>query len=188
MRVVAVVLAGGRSKRFGSDKLSAVVGGMSLLDRAISGLSDQWPLVVVGPERKLSRTAAFVREDPPGSGPAAALVAGARAAVARGAQCMVTLPGDAPQGGRAAAELVASLLDGDAEACVAVDSAGVEQPLQLAVRGTALASLAALDQLSVAGASARSLLLSLDATPVPMPARWTTDIDTPEQAALWSKI
>ena len=38
-RVAAVVLAGGESRRFGTDKLAAVVDGLPLLDRAVAALS-----------------------------------------------------------------------------------------------------------------------------------------------------
>ena len=50
MTVVAVVLAGGASRRFGSDKLAAEAGGESLLDLAVGALSAEMPVIVVGPE------------------------------------------------------------------------------------------------------------------------------------------
>ncbi|GAA2096847.1 hypothetical protein GCM10009841_08770 [Microlunatus panaciterrae] len=188
MRAIAVVLAGGTSRRFGTDKLAARLAGVSLLERAIADIPEEWPVVVVGPERPLSRPAVFTREIPAGAGPAAALVAGARVAALRCTGCMVSVPGDVPAGGQAARQLVSALADSDVDACVGVDEHGVEQPLQLAVRGAALTRLAETDPASVVGASARSLLVGLDALQVRLPPRWTLDIDTPDQIALWSKL
>jgi molybdopterin-guanine dinucleotide biosynthesis protein A len=63
--VSGIVLAGGRSSRFGSDKLAAEIEGRSLLDLAIDGLaavSDE-VLVVVSPgdDRVLQSSTATVR-------------------------------------------------------------------------------------------------------------------------------
>lgn len=46
-RVLGVVLAGGQSRRFGSDKAIATLGGQTLLDRAVATLSRQCEAVVV---------------------------------------------------------------------------------------------------------------------------------------------
>jgi molybdopterin-guanine dinucleotide biosynthesis protein A len=47
MRVLGVVLAGGQSRRFGSDKALAEIGGRTLLDRAVTTLARQCDAVVV---------------------------------------------------------------------------------------------------------------------------------------------
>lgn len=187
MRVVAVVLAGGTSRRFGADKLAQPVCGKPLLDHALAGLPEDWLVVVVGPERHVNRPVIFAREEPPGGGPAAGLAAGVQEAWCRDADCVVTLPGDSPDAGHAAEHLLRTLLDSDADACVAVDHDGVDQPLQLAVRGDALDTLAQLDPDLVHQASARTLLELIDAARVLMPSAWTVDIDTPEQLAIWLK-
>jgi molybdopterin-guanine dinucleotide biosynthesis protein A len=180
--IAAVVLAGGRSTRFGSDKLAAEIDGVPLLHRAVAPLPADWQIIVVGPDRDLgNRTRALtVREDPPGGGPAAALVAGATAALAAGADTIVTLPGDAPGGGQAAIELVEGLRQyGDDAAVVGTDADGVPQPLQLAATGDPLRRLAG--RTDAAGASARSLLAELgDYTLLPLPRALTGDVDTPE--------
>ena len=76
-----VVLAGGESRRFGSDKLAADLDGRTLLDATLASVPAGLPVVVVGPARPVRRDVRFVREDPPGGGPAAALVAGLTAAL-----------------------------------------------------------------------------------------------------------
>ena len=76
-----VVLAGGGSVRFGTDKLAEPLGapdGPTVLDALITSLPPV-DVVVVGPERTSPRPVRWVLEDPPGGGPAAALVAGLRA-------------------------------------------------------------------------------------------------------------
>jgi molybdopterin-guanine dinucleotide biosynthesis protein A len=58
------------------DKPAIEVGGRSLLARAVAAVADADPVVVVGPERPLDRPVTWAREDPPGTGPLAALAAG----------------------------------------------------------------------------------------------------------------
>lgn len=179
VHIAAVVLAGGTSRRFGTDKLEVDLDGRSLLDRAVSGLPTDWTVIVVGPQRTLSRPVTLVREDPPGAGPAAGLVAGAAAALLAGASTVVTLPGDAPNGGLAARELLARLHGPDRpEAVVGTDVEEVDQPLNLAVTGTALQRLAGWPD--PAGQSARRLLAALEPLcRLSLPEQLTIDVDTP---------
>lgn len=194
MTLWVVVLAGGASARFGTDKLEATVGGQALLVRAVSELPPAARLVVVGPVRDrlagLGRPIAYVREDPPGGGPAAAIVAGLLAVAASSAEDLVAvLPGDTPAAGRAAMLLLDALTaERAAVAAVGVDAAGREQPLQLALRPGAVSRLvAAAGPGRGAGASARALVATLgeDLRRVPLPAELHADIDTPVDLAAW---
>jgi molybdopterin-guanine dinucleotide biosynthesis protein A len=77
----AVVLAGGGARRLGgADKPALTVGGRSLLDRVLSACTDATTTVVVGPRRPTHRPVVWVREEPQGGGPLAALDAGLRSA------------------------------------------------------------------------------------------------------------
>jgi molybdopterin-guanine dinucleotide biosynthesis protein A len=77
VRFAAVIVAGGAARRLaGIDKPAIEVGGRSLLARAVAAVAEADPIVVVGPERPLDRTVIWAREDPPGTGPLAALAAG----------------------------------------------------------------------------------------------------------------
>jgi molybdopterin-guanine dinucleotide biosynthesis protein A/uridine kinase len=187
----AVVLAGGTSRRFGSDKLGAAVTGRSLLDRAIEGLPDDVRIIVVGPERPLLRSVDFVREDPPGGGPAAGMVAGVRLALTTDPEQVLVLPGDAPDAGRAALLLLAVLLESaDATAVVGTDASGFEQPLQLALSHRAAVDLvAAAGPDGAHGGSARALVNRLEPPArrhsLPSTAHW--DIDTPAQLLAWEQ-
>jgi molybdopterin-guanine dinucleotide biosynthesis protein A len=62
----------------GPDKTSLVVGGLSLLDRALAAVAEARQIVVVGPPQSVTATVRWAREEPVGSGPAAALAAGLR--------------------------------------------------------------------------------------------------------------
>ena len=187
MTVVAVVLAGGASRRFGTDKLAADLDARTLLDHTLAGLPEAYAVIVVGPQRRLTRPVTFAREQPPGGGPTAGLVAGLRAALDSGPDAIVVLPGDAPAAGHAAPTLLAALADQDA-AAVAVDAAGRVQPLQLALRPRAAAQLIALAGPGEgAGQSARRLLAGLDPPPRPVTLGPTAlfDIDTPAALQAW---
>ncbi|WP_377640805.1 molybdenum cofactor guanylyltransferase [Oryzobacter terrae] len=129
----AVVLAGGTSRRFGSDKLAAPLRGSTVLDEALDGLPADWPVVVVGAERATRRTVVWTREDPPGGGPLAAVAAGLALV---GTHLVAVLAGDMPDGGPAVAGLAAALRGAPPEvgAVVATDAHGVANPLLAAYR------------------------------------------------------
>ena len=72
----AVVLAGGRARRLGGvEKADVELGGVRLVDRvaAAARAVGAERVVVVGPDRAASAGAVLVREDPPFSGPLAAV-------------------------------------------------------------------------------------------------------------------
>jgi molybdopterin-guanine dinucleotide biosynthesis protein A len=71
------VLTGGRAIRFdGADKASIEIGGSTMLEHALTALAEVPEVVVVGDHVPTSRPVGFIREDPAGGGPAAALLAG----------------------------------------------------------------------------------------------------------------
>lgn len=73
----AVVLTGGSAVRLdGADKAGLELGGRTLLERALAALADVTEVVVVGEEVPTSRPVTFRREEPPGGGPLAGLLAG----------------------------------------------------------------------------------------------------------------
>jgi molybdenum cofactor guanylyltransferase len=184
-----VVLAGGTSQRFAPDKLAEQVDGKPLLDRTLASLPEQAVVVVVGAVRKVARPVIFTSEDPAGGGPAAALVAGVRRALAEPSDVIVVLPADAPLGGQAAGTLLRRLeSEPSTEAVVGVDADGREQPLQLALRlPAARALVAAAGPGGAAGVSARRLLDALRpgllTQELPPAELW--DIDTPDQRLAW---
>ena len=206
MTLAAIVLAGGESRRFGADKLSADLDGRTLLERVVAALPPDAAVYVVGPPRPLGRPVTWLREEPAGGGPAAAMVAGLKAALDGGATLFAILPGDAPDAARAADRLVGRLVaEPDLGAVVAAEAGGRLQPLQLALRRpAALQLVAASGPGAGANASARALIQGLDpplATGRPisprtpgrtghtvvevLPEAELWDIDTPEQLATW---
>ncbi|HVK36398.1 MAG TPA: NTP transferase domain-containing protein, partial [Microlunatus sp.] len=180
--LAAVVLAGGGSRRFGADKLAAEIAGRPLLDHALGGLPAETAVAVVGPTRVLSRSVTVLREDPPGGGPAAGLVTGLIWALSTGAAAIVTLPGDAPAGGRAAVLLLAELDRQGRESVVGVDLSGRDQVLQLALRPAAARRL-----IEIAGPdrghdqSVRRLVAALTPGRLPLSDELSRDIDTSDQ-------
>lgn len=90
----AVVLAGGGARRLGgADKPALTVGGRSLLDRVLSACAGAATTVVVGPRRPTHRPVVWVREEPQGGGPLAALDAGLRRTTA---EVVLVLSADLP--------------------------------------------------------------------------------------------
>ncbi|ARP71120.1 molybdenum cofactor guanylyltransferase [Streptomyces pluripotens] len=133
----AVVLAGGAARRLGgADKPGLRVGGRALLDRVLTACAGACTTVVVAVPRATVRPVRWVREEPPGAGPVAALEAGLRLITAERA---VVLSADLPFLGQAALErLLAALRDTDADGALLTDSTGREQPLVAAYRTGAL--------------------------------------------------
>jgi molybdopterin-guanine dinucleotide biosynthesis protein A len=171
--VTAVVLAGGTSRRFGSDKLAAPLRGTTVLDHLLGSLPSRWPVVVVGIERPTVRPVTWASEDPPGGGPLAGVEAGLRC-VATG--LVLVVAGDMPYAGAAAVDLVATLRaqPPDVAAVVAQDDSGHANPLLAAYRAAAVRQ--ALPRPSVNRPA--KLLLTLPRMLVAVTGREAHDVDT----------
>jgi molybdopterin-guanine dinucleotide biosynthesis protein A len=140
----AVVLAGGTARRFGgaTDKVALEVDGTALLDRVLAGCAGARTTVVVGPRRPTRRPVSWVREQPPGGGPVAAVAAALPSVTA---DRILLLAADLPFFDPATAALLLRELAGEVDAAVLVDADGRDQPLAAAYRtAPLLAALAVL--------------------------------------------
>ena len=150
-----LLLTGGASRRMGADKALIEIEGRRLVDRAAEVLTAvAEPVVEVGPGWS---GLPAVREDPPGSGPLAALGAGAAALRAAGhAGPVLVLAVDMP---RVGVELL-RFLAGRAGTATAVPRAGGHPQPMCARYGPDV--LAAVDErLAAGGRSLRDLLETL---------------------------
>jgi molybdopterin-guanine dinucleotide biosynthesis protein A len=174
----AIVLAGGAGRRLGgTDKALLTVGGRTLLARAVSAVAGADSVVVVGPRRDvgLPREISWTREEPAGSGPPAALAAGAAIV---GADLVVVLAVDTPLVGRPLVEMLVSQLTGSAsgDAVMLVDADGYRQPLVAAYRRAALLT-------ADRSPSLRELVAALDVIELTDTAGASRDVDTPADLA-----
>ncbi len=125
--MTAVILAGGKSRRMGRDKLLLPLSGERLLDRAVRRYGELFPRVLVsvsGPERYPELGDARVFDLFPGAGPLAGLHAGL---LASGDDVFLTgadMPFSSPE---KALQLIS--LCGEKEACVLTDGDGRWEPL-----------------------------------------------------------
>lgn len=213
----AVVVAGGASRRLNHvPKASLSDGTNTLLGCALEAVAAASPHVVVGPESLPLPTGVLrTREDPPFSGPAAAIHAGLECIAADCERSQVPLPGwclilgvDTPRIAPAVQQLIAAARS--AEQAVATPSTtgseapsdseasegfwgvseGIYQPLVGIYRFEAIRSVFSTD---TTDASVRSFLRRLNPVAVEMSAADTADVDTWEQAqalgyttSLWS--
>lgn len=167
----------------GSDKLSVELAGVRLLDRLLEGLArlaPDVPVVAVGPTRPTSVPVHWVRERPAGGGPVAALAC-ALDDLSESALVAV-LAGDQPFAA-SAVPLLLSRLTPEVVGVVAVDAAGVRQPLLGLYRVGALQEALTADGAGARGRSMRSLLSGLTLAEVDVPAPCTLDVDTPDDLA-----
>jgi molybdopterin-guanine dinucleotide biosynthesis protein A len=201
---VAVVLAGGRSSRFGTDKLVAIVDGEPLLHLAIRAVDDvaDHVIVVAAPHADLDlpspstlRPGAsidVVHDFEPFGGPVAALRSAApriRDAGSGEDSIALVVGGDMPYLQPAVLRALVARLDGDGrpDAAVLVDDEARPRPLPLAARSSALLR-AVNEELARGGRSLRGALARLRIAAIPA-AEWrqldpagTTlrDIDRPD--------
>jgi molybdopterin-guanine dinucleotide biosynthesis protein A len=198
-----IVLAGGRSTRFGGDKLAVEVDGEPLLWRPIRALAVagcETIVVAIGRGRpapalppELASAVRIVRDPVRDGGPLVGLRAGLAAATSGPA---IVVAGDQPELRpgllrslvEAMGEPVEAGLPGDRAplAVVLVDPSGIARPLPCAVNRDA--ALAAADLL-LAGRDTRlrALFRALDAREIPelawrqhdADATWTLDVDEP---------
>lgn len=169
----AIVLAGGASRRMGTDKPEQHVGARRLLDIALAAVAEAETIVMVGPPRAVPDDVIVVCEEPAGSGPVTAIAAGLTA-LPGGPADIAVLACDMPWITRdAVAALTAAR--GDAPVAVAVDHAGRAQYLTAVWDSAALAAA-----LAAAPSRARDLL---PRSAVTAAVGDVTDVDTPEQLA-----
>jgi molybdenum cofactor guanylyltransferase len=147
--VTAIVLAGGASRRFGSDKLVAPVGGMPLLHRAVLGVvavADELVIVIApeAPEPSLPDGIAvpvrFVRDAEPDKGPLVGVLAGLEAAES---DLAIVVAGDMPLLVPAVLRRCLDVVGGGGDdAVVLEDPSGLLRPFPMAL-SVAAARLAA---------------------------------------------
>jgi molybdopterin-guanine dinucleotide biosynthesis protein A len=183
--VAGLLLTGGASRRMGTDKALIEVSGQRLVDRAaavLTAVAD--PVVEIGPGWSALPA---VREDPPGSGPLAALSAGAAALRAAGHDgSVLVLAVDMPRVGQ---ELLRFLAGRSGPATAVPRAGGYPQPMCARYGPDVLAAVD--DCLAAGGRSLRDLLESLaddgmvawveaeEWEPVAGPEAFA-DVDTPE--------
>ena len=179
----AVVPAGGAARRLGggTDKPALTVGGRSLLDRVLAGCAGARTVLVVGPARVTERQVRWVREQPPGGGPVAAIAAALPQVTA---EAVLLLAADLPffSADTASALLAALAAEPGADAVVLVDAGGRDQPLAAAYRTVplraALAALLAETGGDPDGLPLRRLVGGLATSRLPDPAGAAQDCDT----------
>lgn len=206
----AVVIAGGASRRLNHvPKASLSDGTSTLLDCALEAVAAASPRVVVGPESlPLPPEVLRTREDPPFSGPAAAIHAGLECIAAACERSQAPMPDwclilgvDTPRIAPAVQQLIAAargveqtyaeraadFSPTDSEASERSEasagfwgvSEGIYQPLVGIYRFEAIRSVFSTD---TTDASVRSFLRRLNPAAVQMSAADTADVDTWEQA------
>ena len=122
--IAGLVLAGGRSGRFGSEKAVVRMGELTLLEWALAALGPDCAALAIsaseGSQADALAKALFIhrlRDDPAHpAGPLAGVAAGLRWASSLGASQLATLPCDTP---RAPRDMVAHLRDAGGEAFAA---------------------------------------------------------------------
>lgn len=207
----AIVLSGGTSSRFGSDKASAKINGQTLLELLITNLLAEGieEIVVVGPKvvlnlgktLEVAAKITFVREAPEFGGPVAAIAAAISEIQSEQVAIFATDMPFAPKflpalKARLDAKLESKLdskleskLAGDA--ALIVDSQGFAQPLaalyQSAPLKEALSELAKIN--GVSGQSMKRLIIDLKQVLVPLHETqlnpdYLLDIDTPQALEL----
>ena len=170
-----IVLTGGGAARFqGADKASMELAGETLLEHALGALAEVPEVVVVGDQVITSRPVGFVREDPPGGGPAAGLLAGLDG-FPRLPSRVAVLAVDMPLVTTATVRRLHQACQGDG--ALLVDETGRRQYLCAVYRTDALLA-AAPPPGERTGLPVHRLVGSLDLAEVPALAHEADDVDT----------
>lgn len=169
----AIVLAGGAARRLdGADKPGVDLDGRPLIERVLRAVSDARRVIVAGPVRETRVPVVWCREEPPGSGPVAAIAA---ALPHVGEPIVVLLAADLPWIAPAVPMLRAAITGTDA--AVLADADGRRNYLAAAWHTaglrTALARVG-----DPAGAAMKHLYAGARVTEIADPAGWGQDCDT----------
>ncbi len=186
--VSAIILAGGRSSRFGSDKLSVPLGGRSLLEHAIAAVGPlaRETIVVAAPVdlRRIPDGVSLVHDPRAFEGPLLGLLTGLR----RAARPLVLVAGgDMPTMLEPVLEALLAGLDDPAIDAVTLEHEGRSRPLPGALRTRP--ALAAAERLIATGERRLRALYGALATAVINEPSWRAldpdgrtlrDVDTPD--------
>ena len=173
----AVVLTGGTAARMdGVDKAALELEGVTLLERTLAATAAAREVVVVGDRVPTSRPVTWAREQPPGGGPAAALLAGLDAL----AEPQVLVAVVAVEMPRVTAAKLARLLAAvdDADGALLLDRHGKRQLLCGVYSGPALHRVRPQARAEEHGLPVRRLLEPLRLVEVPALADEARDVDT----------
>ncbi|WP_312178585.1 NTP transferase domain-containing protein [Arthrobacter sp.] len=194
----AVVLAGGRSSRLdGVPKAGLLYNGQTLLERTLEAVSHAGCVAVAGPaelEAFLPRERSFmVREDPPFSGPAAAVGAalsalygeGQTADGSRARPWTLVLACDMPASAGAVRALLSEAASDPAQSVMARDSSGALQPLAALYRTADLLRAVNGQPDGLENLSMFRLLARVQWREVAVPEGSTADVDTWADAGKW---
>lgn len=185
MEFDAVVVAGGKGSRMGHvSKADLDISGERLLDIVLRATAGAATTVVVG-DVAVPEGVVLTREDPPGTGPAAGLLAGLDA-VASPAPWTLVLACDLPGAPGAVGRLLEAVASAPAEAeglCLR-DAGGELQHLAALYRTPALRR-AFVEWGDPANRSVRGVMASLALLPVDPGDASVEDLDTPEQLERW---
>ena len=185
--VSALVLAGGRSRRFGGDKLGAEVGGRPLLERAIVAAAAVATevLVVTGPDGRpdLPDGVRLVRDETAFEGPLAGCLAGLLEARE---PLVLVVGGDMPALQPAVLSLLIRALEVTSVDASVLEHLGRARPLPMALRtgtGTAMTRQLLADRERRLGAILERLRVrvvpEIEWRPLDPAARSLFDIDAP---------
>lgn len=163
----------------GADKATIEIGGVTLLERALAATAAAVDVVVVGPEVPTSRPVTFTREDPPGGGPAAGLLAGLDS-LGGAPELVCVLAVDMPKvDAGTVARLVRTVADDSAaDGAWLVDVSGREQPLAAVYRVVPLAAARPATREEEHGLPMRRLVSGLRMVPVSPVGDEARDVDT----------
>lgn len=176
LRYAAVILAGGRAARLGgANKPLVEVGGRSMLAAAVAAAGDALETVVVG-DVPVPPGVIRTVEDPPRSGPAAALAAGVHA-LTTATPWILVLASDLPEVEQAIpALLAAATADAASDGVCFHDATGHPQWMLGLYRNDALRSVIA--GTTTTDLSLRRLLAPLELTLIPGDPGAIADCDT----------
>ncbi len=185
--LAAIILAGGTSRRMGTDKLSMQREGRSVLQTVVDEARPHVEtVIVVGHIRDEIENVTWAMEDPPGGGPLAGLHAALTTLRSSGlasghGSWVALLAGDAPRGPRAIPDLLMAATRGAHQGALVVDATGRDHPLcavyDVAAATTALASVRIIN-----GGSMRSLTEELTLARITDQWEASADLDTPADA------